>query len=138
MPARCSEPPIALAWRAKTGQSALVALESNEAIDRWPMEALTEPDGSRLTKVEDVGMDEAKSMMRGSSPSIAIVNLGDSVRWCLGSDALAVWASEVRSHLIDPDQRGFLEDFPDRYFYTASRWSSTDGTGEALVCFKNH
>jgi hypothetical protein len=102
------------------------------------MDALTGPDGNRLTKVDDVGMSGAKAMLRGISPSIAIVNLGDSVRWCLGSDALAVWTTEVRARLIEPDQGGFLDDFPGRYFYTASRWTETDGTSEVLVCFKNH
>ena len=104
----------------------------------WPTDVLLTPDGAQLTKVDDVGMSAAKGMLREGCRSIAVISLGYSPRWCLGNDALAIWQREIRDHLIEPGQPGFLDDFPAGYFYDGSRWSANEGDREALVFFMNH
>jgi hypothetical protein len=92
----------------------------------------------QLAKVDDVGASVAKGMLREGCASIAIINIGDSPRWCFGDDALATWKTEIRDHLVEPDQPILLDDFPGGYCYAASRWSAPAGDGDVLVFFMHH
>lgn len=113
---------------------------SLRVVTRIPlMELWTDRGPLPATRGRWLGADDVRDLLRAGPVRLVIADVGHRLVWVADADRFAVWKEEVRSHLVDPRERGFrLEDFPGRYAYLASEWYP-DAPGSApIVSLEKH
>ena len=70
-----------------------------------------------------VSEDDIRDLLRAGPVQFVVANVGDRLEWVPDSQTYTFWKAEVRPHLADPSVQSYaLEDFPEDYFYLATRW----------------
>ena len=108
-------------------------------VTRTPLpEVWTEAGEVVATEQEaDLGEAELRELLRLGPVQFVVANVGAPLRWVPESETFEFWKSEVRPRLADPSEDGhYLDDFPDSYFYHATRWRWSGAA--ALVVLEMH
>ncbi|MEM9998783.1 MAG: hypothetical protein AAF809_13860 [Bacteroidota bacterium] len=70
-----------------------------------------------------MGTEDLRRLLRSGPIQFVIANVGDPLDWIPITRSYDFWKSEVKPHLADPAECGYvLEDFPGSYFYISTRW----------------
>ena len=99
-----------------------------KVISRLPVEEIWE--GQTLVstvKVRDLNASEVVDLLRTDVIQFVVAVLGKPFEWIPNNERYDFWKDEVKAHLVAPESKAFLEDFPDEYCYFASEWKSYDG-----------
>ncbi|MEM1115588.1 MAG: hypothetical protein AAF845_11405 [Bacteroidota bacterium] len=106
---------------------------------RIPLSKVWSESGVVIATERESDLSEAalRELLRLGSVQFVVANVGTPLRWVTESETFAFWKSEVRPHLADPSEDGHrLDDFPDNYFYHATRWRWSEPA--ALVVLEMH
>lgn len=104
-------------------------------IKRLPLEELWRDDGFISTsRGKRLRADDIRDLLRAGRIQFVIADVGSKPRWIGLDDCYRFWKTEVKPHLAEPNQRTYLDSFPDSYCYTACEW----GAAEAPIVVLEH
>src|SRR5690242_19873463 len=82
--------------------------------------------------------EDIREQLRLGPVEFVIADLGMPLKCISISDCHKFWKSEVKPHLAEPDAKARLEDFPNEYFYFASRWRDRNSRTLIVLLEKHH
>jgi hypothetical protein len=103
-------------------------------ITELPLSRLATPCGEAM-RIGDVGVDAVRNLLRAGAVRFLIADIGVAMRWFPEVECMDVWKKEVHPHLAESGQRVYLEQFPGKYAYFASRWD--DGSSPIIPFIEN-
>lgn len=86
--------------------------------------------------VKSAQMRSIRELLKHGQVRFVIAEIGRALDWIAEENRFDFWKRDVQPHLLEPDQRIYLEDFPTEYAYTASRWN--DGGKPIILLVKHH
>lgn len=92
---------------------------------RTPLSEVWNEAGEVVATEREAELGEAalRDLLRLGPVRFVVATVGGPLRWVSTSETFDFWKSEVRPHLAEPLEGGYsLGDFPDGYFYFATRW----------------
>ena len=109
-----------------------------KVVTQIPLKELWRDDGFTTTsRVRWLVADDIMSLLRAGHVQFVVAEVGASPRWIPLDECYDFWKTEAQPHLVGPESRASLDDFPDGYGYFASEWSSPDGA-PIIVCERHH
>ena len=93
-------------------------------------------DPGQAKRGPDVGREAIRSLLLAGTVRFVIEDPIMPLSWQDESHSFDFWKHEVQSHLAEPDQRVYLEEWPGEYAYYASQWD--DGGTPIIVLKKIH
>ena len=110
---------------------------ADRIIVSMPLTELWNENGElKASKVSSLTLEEIREMLRRDHVQFVVANAGDKPKWIDPADTFSFWKDELKQHLCS-DDRAFLEDYPNEYFYFASLWQIDNG-GTVVVLEKHH
>jgi len=110
-----------------------------KVVTQLPLTELWRDEGLRTTsRARWLTADDIASLLRMGRAQFVVADVGTSLRWIPLGECYAFWKTEVQPHLVAPESRASLDDFPDGYCYFASEWSSADVAAPIIVCERHH
>jgi hypothetical protein len=80
------------------------------------------------TRLGDLSTSDIRELLRSGRIHFLVMDVGAKPHWVPEAECFIFWKTEVQPHLAEPDQRVYLEEYPDEYCYFASHWSPASGT----------
>jgi hypothetical protein len=107
-------------------------------ITRLPLEELWREDGfSSKARGACLSADDVRGLLRAGPVHFVVADGGKRPQWIPPRESYRYWKTEVQPHLASPDPRIYLEQFPDEYAYSATRWGEDAGV-PIVVLEKQH
>jgi hypothetical protein len=102
-------------------------LSSERIVTQLPLEALWSHQGN-LDTVRERYLDKAaiREVLSESSVEFVVADVGSKLKWIPPGKCYEFWKQEVQEHVAQNPDRILLDEFPDRYTYVASQWTSKD------------
>jgi hypothetical protein len=91
-----------------------------------------------LTGGEHLDRPAIESLMRAGNVRLAVADLGHPLEWVPDGKLRSLWRREVSERLVGPNQKAFLDDFNDAYFYRAQAWVDEGGNVSTIVFERHH
>lgn len=79
-----------------------------------------------------------ESLMRAGKVRLVVAELGKPLVWTPDAKRRALWRGEVSERVLGPQQKAFIDDFNDGYFYRAQAWTDAAGTITTVVFERHH
>ena len=76
--------------------------------------------------------------MRAGNVRLVVADPGHPLEWVPKAKPRNMWRREVSERLLGPNQKAFIDDFNDGYFYRAHAWTDTKGTVSTVVLERHH
>jgi hypothetical protein len=89
----------------------------------------------RAVRLENIGADQVRDLVRGGVRTFVVANVGAPLEWMSDFTALQFW-KRSRTSIASPNQRWFLDNYPDRQLLAASRWETP--SGDPIIVFELH
>ena len=103
-------------------------LMSQRVITSLPLRELWDDRGLiEASKSRDLSAEDLRELLRHDRVLFMVADIGAKPVWIPPGECFKFWKDEVQAHLADPQQRVFLDEFPDAFCYSASEWLTTDG-----------
>ena len=104
-----------------------------------PLTELWQADGPiAATRGEPLSAATIRDLLRDGPLHFVIADCGHPLVWIETERCFEFWKSEVQPRLVEPSAHRFrLDDHPDGYCYTASKWSA-ERCGSVVLCEKYH
>lgn len=111
---------------------------AERSVTKLPLEEVWDASGALpLTSGEHLDRPAIESYMRAGTVRLVVADLGHPLEWVPKAKSRSLWRREVSERLVGPNQKAFLDDFNDAYFYRAHSWVDEAGT-VAVVVFERH
>jgi hypothetical protein len=92
-------------------------------VTQLPLRGLWNDYGSlEATRKQDLSSAEVRELLRSGEVQFVVIDVGLEPRWIELNDCYRFWMDEVQHHLIEPDDKAFLDHLPGCYGYRASEW----------------
>lgn len=91
-----------------------------------------------LTGGDHLDRPAIEALLRGRAVQLAVADVGHPLEWVPESKRRSLWRREVSERLVAPNQKAFLDDFNDAYFYRAQAWVDEDGSVSTIVFERHH
>jgi hypothetical protein len=91
-----------------------------------------------LTGGEHLDRPAIESLIRAGKVRMVVADLGHPLEWVPDGKRRSLWRREVSERLVGPNQKAFLDDFNDAYFYRAQAWVDESGTVSTIVFERHH
>jgi len=104
-----------------------------------PLDGVWDAKGTlELSAGEHLDRPAIESLLRGGGVRLVVADLGHPLEWVPKAKSRSLWRREVSERLVGPNQKAFLDDFNDAYFYRAQAWTDEDGTVSVVVLERHH
>jgi hypothetical protein len=104
-----------------------------------PLDEVWDASGAlALTAGEHLDRPAIESLLRAGTVRLVVADLGHPLEWVTKAKSRTLWRREVSERLVGPNQKAFLDDFNDAYFYRAHAWTDEKGTVSVLVLERHH
>ena len=101
---------------------------SQRVITALPLRELWDDRGPvSEARSRDLTSSDIRDLLRLGPVRFVVADVGAKPVWVLPGECFTFWKAEVKAHLADPQQRVFLDEFPDAFCYFASEWLTSDG-----------
>jgi len=102
--------------------------QNQGVISRLPVEEVWADQSLVSTvKIRDLDASDIVDLLRSAVVRFVVADVGKPYEWIPSKDRFEFWKNEVKVHLVAPESKAVLEDFPGEYCYFASEWKSYDG-----------
>ena len=91
-----------------------------------------------LSAGEHLDRPAIESLIRAGTVRLVVADLGKPLEWIPASKTRSLWRSEVSERLVGPNQKAFIDDFNDGYFYRAHAWTDEAGDVSTVVLERHH
>jgi len=110
-----------------------------QVVTTLPLRELWLRDGARTSsRMEWLSTEDIRDLLRAGPVTFVVADVGAPLRWIETKDYLQFWKSEIKQHLTNSSEKLFLNDFPDSYCYSASRWEGTGLRYPVVLLEKHH
>jgi hypothetical protein len=82
-------------------------------------------------------VDHIACLLRFGQVQFVVADVGLPFLWIPLGNCYDFWKREVQPHLVAPESKVSLDDYPGGYCYLASEWSNRDGA-PTIVCERHH
>jgi len=79
-----------------------------------------------------------ESLLRAGKVRLVIADMGHPLEWVAKAKSRTLWRREVSERVVGPNQKAFIDDFNDAYFYRAHAWTDEGGTVAVVVLERHH
>ena len=104
---------------------------TDRVVTQIPTTELWDPSGAFGRRLRYLTFAELRDLLRVSTPSFAVAEVGKPLTWVLEDQRFAFW-KRVSSHVIRSEPVT-LADYPGSLAYMPSEWSGRDGTTVVLL-----
>jgi len=115
-----------------------VVATAERSVTTLPLDEVWDASGSLpLTGGEHLDRPAIEALLRAGIVKLVVADLGHPLEWVPKTKSRSLWRREVSERLVGPNQKAFLDDFNDGYFYRAQAWVDDKGS-VATVVFERH
>jgi len=113
---------------------------AERSVTALPLDEVWDAGGGALplTGGEHLDRPAIESLMRAGAVRLVVADLGHPLEWVPKAKARSMWRREVSERLVGPNQKAFIDDFNDAYFYRAHAWMDESGTVSTVVLERHH
>jgi hypothetical protein len=91
-----------------------------------------------LSGGEHLDRPAIETLIRAGAVRLVVADVGKPLEWVPEAKARSLWRSEVSERLVGPNQKAFIDDFNDGYFYRAHAWTDAAGIVSTVVLERHH
>lgn len=107
---------------------------AERSVTALPLDEVWDASGALpLSRGEHLDRPAIETLIRAGTVRLVVADLGKPLEWVPPAKARSLWRSEVSERLVGPNQKAFLDDFNDRYFYRAHAWTDESGAVSTVV-----
>ena len=112
---------------------------AERSVTTLPLDEVWDATGALpLTGGEHLDRQAIEVLMRAGAVRLVVADLGHPLEWVPKAKSRSLWRREVSERLVGPNQKAFLDDFNDAYFYRAHAWVGEDGSVSTVVFERHH
>ena len=112
---------------------------AERSVTTLPLEEVWDASGALpLTGGDHLDRPAIESLLRAGVVKLVLADKGHPLEWVPPAKRRAVWRREVSERLVGPNQKAFLDDFNDAYFYRAQAWTDDKGAVSVVVFERHH
>jgi hypothetical protein len=113
--------------------------KAERSVDVLPLAEVWDKSGPLpLTGGEHLDRPAIETLIRAGTVRLVVADVGKPLEWVPEAKARSLWRSEVSERLVGPNQKAFLDDFNDGYFYRAHAWTDAAGAVSTVVLERHH
>ena len=109
------------------------------SVTTLPLDEVWDASGALPLKAgEHLDRPVIESLLRAGAVRLVVADLGHPLEWVPKAKSRSLWRREVSERLVGPNQKAFLDDFNDAYFYRAHAWGDEGGAVSVIVLERHH
>jgi len=112
---------------------------SDRPVTTLPLDEVWDESGALSLKPGDhLDRPAMESILRAGVARFVVADPGHPLEWVPKAKTRSLWRREVSERLLGPNQKAFIDDFNDAYFYRAHAWTDKDGIVTTVVLERHH
>jgi len=124
---------------SRLGRPRCLVASAERSVTTLPLDEVWDTSGVLALKGGDhLDRPVIESLLRAGKVRLVVADLGHPLEWVPKAKSRTLWRREVSERLVGPNQKAFLDDFNDAYFYRAQAWTDEGGTTTVVVLERHH